>query len=312
MSTEGGKLACGFTNGWYHEVNSQWPGIACSLEVEEILHDEKSLYQHVQVFKSKSFGNVLILDGVIQITDRDEMAYQEMITHLPMFSHPNPKRVFIIGAGDGGVLREVVKHSCVEEIVICEIDQMVIDCGKKYFPTVATAWDDKRVKLVCDDASKFIELESNKNYFDVIICDSSDPVGPAQALFEPPFFKAMNAVLRPGGRISTQAESMWLHLPLIKSLVTSTSLIFPEVHYATTQIPTYPCGQIGLLQLQKEGDGSIKTSSPLTPARTPDKDMDLKYYSAALHSAAFVLPQFAMNAIQEAREEAKAHQNARA
>lgn len=296
------KLQVGFKDGWYHEVNEQWPGVACSLECEEILFDEKSQYQHVQVFKSTTFGNVLILDGVIQLTDRDEAAYQEMITHLPLFSHPNPKRVFIVGAGDGGVLREVVKHACVEEIVICEIDQMVIDCGKKYFPSVATAWDDKRVKLVCDDASKFIAADENKGMFDVIICDSSDPIGPAQALFEPPFYRAMNGALRAGGRISTQAESMWLHLDLIKSLVSATSLIFPQVHYATTQIPTYPCGQIGLLQLQKTGDDSTPTASPITPARKPEQGMNLRYYTTELHTASFTLPKFVVEAIEASKK----------
>jgi len=299
------KLKAGFSNGYFHEVNVQWPGIACSLEVEEVLHDEQSKYQHVQVFKSTTFGHVLVLDDVLQLTDRDECAYQEMITHLPLFSHPNPKRVFIVGAGDGAVLREVVKHACVEEIVICEIDQMVIDMGKKYFGTTP-GWEDKRVKLVCQDASKYIEQPENKEYFDVIICDTSDPIGPAQALFEPPFYKAMSGALRPGGRVCTQAESMWLHLDLIKTLVSSTSMIFPEVHYATTQIPTYPAGQIGLLQLQKAGNDEVPTASPITPARKPADDMKLSYYSTELHSAAFVLPKFVADAVKDAKAQAAA------
>lgn len=298
-------LTAGFRAGWYHEVNEQWKGIACSLQCEEVLHDAKSDYQHVQVFKSATFGNVLILDGVIQITDRDEMSYQEMIAHLPLFSHPNPKRVFIVGAGDGGVLREVVKHPSVEEVVICEIDQMVIDCGKKYFPSVSTAWDDKRVRLIRDDASKVIASEEFKNWADVIICDSSDPIGPAAALFEPPFFKAMEGALRPGGRISTQAESIWLHLDLIKNLVCATSLIFPEVHYASVQIPTYPAGQIGLLQLQKAGDDTIATSSPVTPARKPVDPSLFRFYTPEMHSAAFVLPKFVKEAIDGAKAKAQ-------
>lgn len=110
--------------GWFSEVNEQWPGMALSLEVEEVLLDVRSEYQHIVVFKSKTFGNVLVLDGVIQLTTRDESAYQEMIAHLPLFSHPNPENVLIIGGGDGGVIREAVKHPQVKHITICEIDKV--------------------------------------------------------------------------------------------------------------------------------------------------------------------------------------------
>ena len=141
------------------------------------------------MFRSKSFGNVLVLDGVIQLTTRDESAYQEMIAHLPLYSHPNPKHVLIIGGGDGGVIREVVKHAGVETITICEIDKVVIEAGKKFFPTVAAAWDDKRVTLECGDGAVFLAKPENEGKYDVIITDSSDPVGPAASLFESPFYQ---------------------------------------------------------------------------------------------------------------------------
>lgn len=178
---------------------------------------------------------------------------------------------------------------------------MVIDCGKKYFPTVAAAWDDARVTLVCGDASKYVEDPANEDQFDIIVCDSSDPVGPAQALFEPPFFRAMHRVLKAGGRISTQAESYWLHLDLIQNLASACSIIFPEVHYATTQIMTYPGGQIGLLQLQKTGDDHVVTKSPVQSVRRPDASMQLSYYSPELHAASFILPAFAQKAFEDAK-----------
>jgi len=215
--------------GWYSEVNEQWPGQAMSLEVEEVLWDKKSKFQHVIVLKSKTFGNVLILDKVIQLTERDEFAYQEMIAHLPLFAHPKPESVLIVGGGDGGVIREVCKHKDVKHITICEIDEMVIEVGKKFFPSVASAWDDKRVQVVCDDAAKYMETKEAEGKFDVIICDSSDPIGPAQALFESPFYKSMNMALREGGKISTQAESIWMHLDLIKGLFRKTRNIFVNV-----------------------------------------------------------------------------------
>jgi len=285
--------------GWYSEVNSQWPGQAISLEIEQVLWDKKSKYQHVMVLKSKTFGNVLVLDGVIQLTERDEMAYQEMITHLPLFSHPKPEDVLIVGGGDGGVIREVAKHKGVKSITICEIDEMVIDVGKKFFPSVASTWEDKRVKLICDDAAKYLESKEALGQFDVIVCDSSDPVGPAQALFESPFYKAMNAALKPGGRISTQAESIWMHLDLIKGLFKKTKSIFANVEYATTQIPTYPCGQIGFLMCCKT-DGKNADTCTIPVRKVPD-DMILHYYSSELHQASFVLPAFVANAISEVK-----------
>lgn len=112
------------TDGWFREISSQWPGQAMTLKVTKILHVEKSLYQDVLVFESETYGNVLVLDGVIQCTERDEFSYQEMIAHLPLASHPNPKKVLVIGGGDGGVVREVLKHESVQEVVLCDIDEV--------------------------------------------------------------------------------------------------------------------------------------------------------------------------------------------
>ena len=299
--------------GWFSEVNSQWPGQAMSLEVERVLFDEKSEYQHVLVFQSRTWGSVLVLDGVIQLTERDEMAYQEMIAHLPLFSHPNPEHLLIIGGGDGGVIREAVKHASLKSITICEIDRMVIDAGKKYFPSVAAAWDDPRVTLYEGDGAVFMKKEENRGKYDVIITDSSDPIGPAQSLFESPFYQAMHAALRSGGKVCTQAESIWINLPLIQQLVSDALAIYANAEYATTQIPTYPAGQIGFLLCSKEKEatgrrgsrGSAKPSCA-TPARKIAKgDADkFRFYSSALHSAAFVLPAFVTRAVEEAKMQA--------
>ena len=262
------------------------------------------------MFKSTSFGNVLVLDGVIQLTDRDEAAYQEMIAHLPLFSHPNPEHVLIIGGGDGGVIREVVKHSSVKSITICEIDQVVIDAGKQYFPSVASAWKDPRVTLHCGDGNVFLAQPENIGKYDVIITDSSDPVGPAAVLFEMPFYQAMYNALKDGGKVCTQAESMWLHLDLIAQLVKLSSHIYANVEYATTQIPTYPAGQIGLLVCSKQTTGK-KVPTAVKPARkVTSKDADnFKYYTSALHEAAFVLPRFVQKRVDEAKATAKSEKD---
>jgi len=195
------------------------------------------------MMKTSTWGNVLVLDGVIQITERDEFSYQEMIAHLPMFEHPNPKKVCIVGGGDGGVLREVVKHEGVEEIHMCEIDQMVIDVSKRFLPTISSAFDDPRFQLHVDDAS--VTLKRFENYFDVIIVDSSDPEGPAKALFEKGFFETCRKALNETGVISSQAESIWIHLDFIASIVPALKEVWTSVQYAYISVPTYPCGGIG-------------------------------------------------------------------
>jgi len=287
--------------GWYSEINEQWPGQAMSLEVEEVLWDKQSPYQRVGMLKTKTWGHALIIDGVIQCTERDEMAYQEMITHIPMFAHKNPKNVLVVGGGDGGVLREVLKHKTVEHVTICEIDQMVIDVSKKWLPKMACAYDDPRVTLHCGDAAVFIK--GNKNKFDVIVCDSSDPVGPAKALFERPFFMDMKAALRKGGRIATQGESMWINLDLITGLIKSLSPHFTSVEYGTTQIPTYPAGQIGFIVCGWDGDDKEpQSTSQKQPARAVPDDMELNYYNTPLHTAAFTLPSFCQRAVDAAKD----------
>jgi spermidine synthase len=284
-----------------------------SLEVEEVLFEAKSQYQHIFVFKSKTWGNVLVLDGVIQLTERDEMAYQEMITHLPLYSHPNPQDVLIIGGGDGGVIREIVKHSGVKSITICEIDRVVIEAGKKYFPSVAAAWDDSRVKLYEGDGAVFMQKPENLDKYDVIITDSSDPVGPAASLFETPFYQSMYGALKAGGKICTQAESMWINLNLIKRLMKDALAIFANAEYASTQIPTYPAGQIGFLLCSKSDNKSRQTSrtraavSCARPARDvkANERENYKFYTSELHVASFVLPAFVQRAVDEARAEAE-------
>lgn len=278
-------------DGWFHERGELWPGQAMSLKVKEILYHGRSKFQDVLVFESTDHGNVLVLDGVIQVTERDEFSYQEMITHIPLYAHPDPKRVLVIGGGDGGVLREVARHPGVEEIVICEIDEGVIDASKKYLPSLAKGYDDPRVTVHIMDGAKF--MEENKESFDVIITDSSDPIGPASVLFEMPFYKAMYGSLRRGGIVCSQGECMWLHVDLIRPLFDAVSKIYTNVGYAYTTIPTYPSGQIGFIIATKDRGGCSE------PAREPSNEVqkELKYYSSEIHRASFVLPPFAKRAI---------------
>eukprot|EP01129_Flabellula_baltica_P004704 TRINITY_DN1659_c0_g1_i1.p2 TRINITY_DN1659_c0_g1~~TRINITY_DN1659_c0_g1_i1.p2 ORF type:complete len:294 (-),score=80.83 TRINITY_DN1659_c0_g1_i1:1169-2050(-) len=270
---------------WYCEINEFWPGLSNMIKVEEILHHEQSEYQDVLVVKTSNNGNCLILDGCIQITEKDECSYQEMIAHLPLFSHPNPKKVCIIGGGDGGVLREVCKHSGVEEIHQCEIDQMVIDVSKKYLKGICGAYDDPRFTLQVRDGVQF--LKEYKNYFDVIIVDSSDPDGPAEQLFEPPFYRTMYEALTETGVICCQGENYWIHLDFISRLFSSITDIFPSRAYGFCSLPTYPSGGIGFVICGKNVE--ITKSQAREDKAVTDQ---CKYYSPEIHQACFVLPKF--------------------
>ncbi|KAK6355943.1 putrescine aminopropyltransferase [Orbilia javanica] len=276
-------------DGWFREINEMWRGQAMTLKVEKILHHEKSLYQDVLVFKSTDYGNVLVLDNVIQCTERDEFSYQEMITHLAMNSHPEPKKVLVIGGGDGGVLREVIKHECVEEAILCDIDEAVIRVSKQYLPEMSASYQHPKVKTHIGDGFKF--LADYKNTFDVIITDSSDPDGPAESLFQLPYFELLEGALREGGVITTQAENQWLHIDLIQRLKQDCRKTFPVAEYAYTTIPTYPSGQIGFMVCCK--DATRDVTKPLRKWSEEEEETLCRYYNAKIHEASFILPTFA-------------------
>lgn len=281
-------------DGWFAEKSeTMWPGQAMALKVNRVLHTERSLYQDVLVFESSNYGNVLVLDGAIQATERDEFSYQEMITHLAMNSHPNPKKVLVIGGGDGGVLREVVKHECVEEAVLCDIDEAVIRVAKQYLPEMSKSYDHPKVKTFIGDGFKF--LDDYKNTFDVIITDSSDPEGPAASLFQKSYFELLKGALTEKGVITTQAENIWLHMKIITALKADCKQVFPVAEYAYTTIPTYPSGQIGFMVCSKDPQANLKVPLRSFDAETEKKE--LKYYNKEIHSASFILPTWARDAL---------------
>lgn len=282
-------------DGWFSEVSdTMWPGQAMALRVNQILHVEKSKYQDILVFESTDYGNVLVLDGAIQVTERDEFSYQEMITHLAMMSHPDPKRVLVVGGGDGGVLREVVKHPQIEKATLVDIDEKVIQVSKKFLPTLSVGYQHPKVDVYIGDGFEY--LRNHKNEFDVIITDSSDPEGPAHVLFEEPYFKLLSEALTEKGVMTTQGECMWLHLPVIKKVLGACRKVFPSVNYAYTTIPTYPSGQIGFMVCCK--DPNADPSKPLRKW-TPEEEAErLRYYNSKVHEASFVLPNFAKKAIE--------------
>ena len=271
--------------GWFSEICPMWPGMALSVEIEELLYSHKSKFQQIDLYKTKSYGKMLVLDNIIQLTERDEFAYQEMLTHVPLFAHPNPERALVIGGGDGGVLRELGRHDCIKSIDFCDIDPEVIEVAKRFLPSMACGFDDPRVKVHIADGSKFIN--DHKNAYDVIIVDGSDPIGPGKALFEQPFFLGIKAALKPEGIVATQGESFFIHQECFKNLMDIIRELFPVQAYSYMLVPSYPGGHLGVCL------GSLGPELK-KPARPISKELQekLDYYSPAIHRASFVLPHF--------------------
>ncbi|XP_070681119.1 spermine synthase-like [Malus domestica] len=274
-------------------------GEARSLKVENILYRGKSEFQEILVFESSIYGKVLVLDGLVQLSEKDECAYQEMIAHLPLCSIPSPKTVLVVGDGDGGVLREVSRHPSVEHIDICEIDKMVIDVSKKFFPRLAVGFEDPRVHLHIADATEFLRLAPVGMFFTFTIClNVRFPLdaGPAQELVEKPFFETIARALRPGGVLCNMAESMWLHTHLIQDLISVCHQTFKgSVEYAWASVPTYPSGVIGFL-LCSTAWPPVDFKNPVNSIEKLEGALkhkrELQFYNSEMHSAAFALPSF--------------------
>lgn len=275
-------------DGWFMEKGTLWPGQAMSLQVESVLHHSQSALQDILVFRSTTYGNVLVLDGVIQLTERDEFSYHEPLAHIPLYAHGAARDVLVIGGGDGGAVREILRHDTVRSLVLCEIDPVVTETSRRFFADVAVALDDARVSIVNGDGAAYVA--KHRDMFDVIIADTSDPIGPANVLFDRGFYSGMHGALRAGGVLCTQGESIWLHADIIAPLIADCRAIFPVVQYAWTLIPTYPCGQIGFVLCSKDREMDL---SELRSMPTEEVQQTLRYYNAEVHKAAFVLPQFA-------------------
>lgn len=274
---------------WISEVG---PSFGFTVETTERLYTARSPYQQIDIYQTAHCGKLMLLDGIIQFTEYDEFAYQEMLAHLPLFAHPCPERVLVIGGGDGGILREIAKHDCIKRIDLCEIDAMVIEAAKKFVPSMSCGFDDPRVAVHIADGSKFVADKESE--YDVIIVDSTDPVGPGESLFNAEFYSKMKRALKPDGVIASQSESIYLHPAVIKRLMRINLDLFGSYNYALMLVPTYPTGTIGASVVSCSRD--VKN-----PVREPDASMlaKLRYYTPAIHRASFVLPKFAEDFLKE-------------
>lgn len=257
--------------------------LGLALKIDKILLHKKTKYQELHVVESGPLGRVLLLDGAIQLTTWDEPAYHEMMAHVPLLSHPDPKRVLIIGGGDGGTLREVLRHPGVLQCDLCEIDGEVIQAAKEFMPQVASAFDHPKARVHVGDGLAFVK-EAQAAY-DVILVDSSDPEGPALGLFGPEFYSDVKKALRPGGMVVSQAESCNFFGPLLKNLFRFMDETFPLTLFYLVMVPTYIGGSIGFA-MNSLGPDPMKGPHPDQLAELDG----FKYYTPALHRAAFALP----------------------
>ncbi len=247
--------------------------------VTKVLYETKSEYQEIMVIESPYFGKVLVLDGVAQFDEKFEFIYHEFMAHVPVCAHPKPDSVLIIGGGDGGVLREVLKHPEVKRAVLVDIDREVIETSKKFFPTLAEAFNDKRAEVLCEDGFKY--MQDHKNEFDIIIIDSTDPVGIASSLTTEQFFKFAYDALKEDGIYVAQTESIYYHLKIVREVQHELRKVFPIVDLYTTVIPGYA----GYWWTMSVGSKKHPVREPLREIKAPTK-----LYSADMHRHAF-LPQ---------------------
>lgn len=272
---------------WLKE--GQISNAAMTYKIKETLSKKSTPFQELCILDTEAFGRMLVLDGIVQTTINDEYVYHEMIAHIPLFTHPNPKKVLVVGGGDGGAIREILKHPSVEKAVLCEIDGVVIEECKKYLPEISCALDDPRCEIFVGDGIKYVH--EHKNEFDVVIVDSTDPFGAAEGLFGGSFYKEIYECLTEDGIFIAQTETPFYLPEVVKRVFDDAKAVFPVTKLFMAAIPTYPSGYWSFTIGSKKHD-------PENVNFEGKIDIDSKYYTKKLHKACFTLPKFVEDIIK--------------
>jgi spermidine synthase len=280
---------------WYEEhLHKHWHA---KLLADKVIHEVHTEFQDLVIFENGDFGRVLMLDKIIQLTTKDEFVYHEMMAHVPLFAHPDPRRVLIVGGGDGGVLREVLRHPSVESAVLCEIDPGVIELCRTYFPEIsAGAFDAPRAEIVIADGARFV-AETNRK-FDAILVDSTDPIGPGKALFTEEFYRDCKRCLSESGVLVTQQGLPFLQSWEIKQSMQLFRRLFRD---ATAYLPVTSSYLGGHFALGFASDDAKLRQVPLATLRTRFDKLGLatNYYTPEIHLAAFVHPNFLVKLLNQ-------------
>ncbi|MBI5450118.1 MAG: polyamine aminopropyltransferase [Gammaproteobacteria bacterium] len=278
---------------WFTESSEQL-GLAFSLKLKgrNKLFDVQSPFQRVEVYQTEGFGNLMVIDGCTMVSTRDNFLYHEMMAHPALFTHPDPKRVVIIGGGDCGTLREVLRHDSVEQAWQIDIDEQVTRAAEQFFPELCASNHDPRARLLFADGIQWI-ADAEASSIDLIIVDSTDPVGPAEGLFSVPFYRNCHRILRPGGIVIQQSESPLVHLHLLQDIHrimreagfdSTQTLLFPQCIYPSGWWSATMAGKQATLNTFREQDALHKR-------------FDTEYYNRDIHQAALAYPEFLRRAL---------------
>jgi len=261
-----------------------------SLKIDDVLYDNQSDVQHIQVFQNSRFGRVLTLDGVVQTTEGDEFIYHEMLTHVPILAHGAARRVLIVGGGDGGMAREVLRHARIDHVTMVEIDAGVVEFSKTYLPRLSDgAFDDPRLDLVIADGADF--MAQSDQHFDVIIIDSTDPIGPGEVLFTDSFYDHARARLAEGGILVTQNGVPFMQPDELTGTMRAFKQLFADWGCYIASIPTYAGGPMAFGWGSQSPAGRAVSVEQLG-ARFAASGIETRYYTPAVHKAAFGLPAY--------------------
>lgn len=278
---------------WIEET--LYPGIRVRLKADRLLFDEKTSHQRLVIFENSRFGRVMSLDGVVQLTSADEFIYHEMITHLPLLAHGRAERVLIVGGGDGGSLREALKHRQLKGVTLCEIDESVIALCREHFPQVSDgAFDDPRADIVLADGTEFVAETGRR--FDVIIVDSTDPIGPGAALFTPEFYAACKRCLTDGGILVTQNGVPFMQGAELTQSIGAFRTLFRDASAYLASTPTYFGGPMAY-GWATDDLALRRLTRDVVAHRFKQAALKTRYYNPEVHLAAFALPEYVRNLI---------------
>ncbi|MBL1433774.1 MAG: polyamine aminopropyltransferase [Gammaproteobacteria bacterium] len=278
-----------------HFKETLYDSVCQEYRIDKLYFESKTEHQHLMIFHNAQLGRVMTLDGIVQTTEADEFIYHEMLTHVPMLAHGAAKRVLIIGGGDGGMLREAIKHP-IEHITQVEIDEAVVEMAIKYLPNhSAGAYNDKRLNLVIDDGIEFVKNTDEK--FDVIISDSTDPIGPGEVLFTDNFYAQAKRCLNPGGILVTQNGVPFFQKDEVKTTFQRMGQQFADMGFYCAPIPTY---YGGFMTFAWGTDNNDARDKPLAEISQQFEQLNIKtrYYNPAIHQASFALPQYILDALK--------------
>lgn len=272
---------------WFTERQTDHFGI--TMKVKQTLHVENTDFQRLEMVETEEWGRMLLLDGMVMTSVKDEFVYHEMVAHVPLFTHRNPENILVVGGGDGGVIREVLKHPEVKRATLVDIDGKVIEYSKKFLPEIAGNLDDPRVEVKVGDG--FMHIAESNNEYDVILVDSTEPVGPAVNLFTKGFYAGIAKALKEDGIFVAQSDNPWFKADLIRTVQQDVKEIFPITRLYLANIPTYPSGLWAFTIGSKKYD-------PLDVSKDRITEIETKYYTKEIHQACFVLPKFVRDLVE--------------